>query len=334
MSEQLYDALEACLRELENGADLESVLARFPELSDDLRQILKTALAAKRLAPSGPSPDAVRRGRARLLQHAAEMRETAVKRGTGAGKSRTLLFPFSQRLAIVFSVLVLLFTVSGISGIGLVTASASALPGGRLYPVKRGWENIRLMFAIDPNTRTSLETQFYYERLSEVTALLAQGRVAPVEFAGIYLQVGGQVFVSGIQVIILDSTTLPREEIQIGDAVLVFGTTTPNGTVQANAIQLLTNPSVVPPGDPTPLPIPTTQVKPISTPLPAPTVMPTPTLQPAITIPQPTQTQPPTNNGNSNQNNNDNDDVDDDDDDDDNDNDDYDDDDDNDNDDD
>lgn len=303
---RIFDALEICLQEIENGADLESVLARFPELSGDLRPILKTALASRRLSPSETPPDAIRRARARVMQKAAELREPAASRGTTAGKSRTPFFPFVQRLAITFSVLALLFVASGISGIGLVNASASTLPGEQLYPFKRGWENIRLMLAIDPNARTALETQFYYERLSEVTALLAQGRVAPVEFAGIYLQADGQVFVSGIQIVILDSTNLPVEVMQNGDAVLVFGTTAPNGTIQANAIQLLTNPTVAPPGTSTPLPAPTIQVTPNSTPS-----------QPTITIPHPTQ--PPTNdgNGNSNQNNNGNDDDNDDDDDDD-----------------
>ena len=28
----LYDVLEICLQELENGADMESVLARYPDL--------------------------------------------------------------------------------------------------------------------------------------------------------------------------------------------------------------------------------------------------------------------------------------------------------------
>lgn len=303
MSELLYDTLEACLKELENGADIEAVLARHPQIADELRPILHASVAARSMAGAEPSPDALRRGRARLLQRAAEMREAEA----ALNKRKIPLFP---RLAISFALVVIFFMISGTS---LLNASAGALPGERLYTVKRSAENIRLLLTIDPSARTALETQFYYERLSEVTALLAQGQVAPVEFAGIYLQVDGQVFVSGIQIVILDSTILPPQGIQDGNAVLVFGATTPNGTVQANTIHLLGNPSVAPPGDSTPTPAPTMQIKPSSTPLPTHTVMPTPTLLPTIIIPQPTQIQPPTNagNGNSNQNsgnNNDNDD--------------------------
>ncbi len=40
----IYDVLEICLQELENGADMESVLARYPELAAELRPILKASV--------------------------------------------------------------------------------------------------------------------------------------------------------------------------------------------------------------------------------------------------------------------------------------------------
>ncbi|MDO9300065.1 MAG: hypothetical protein Q7T89_01725, partial [Anaerolineales bacterium] len=75
---KLYDVLEICLLELENGASLESILARYPDLANDLRPILKASVMARTMAVSAPSPDAVRRGRAKLLQHASEMREAKI----------------------------------------------------------------------------------------------------------------------------------------------------------------------------------------------------------------------------------------------------------------
>lgn len=320
---RLFDALEICLQEIERGADLETALRRFPDLAAELRPLLQAALAAKRLAAPHPPQETVLRVRARILQRSAELRGVEAKRGAMERRPRPFFLPFTKKFAVAFSVIALLLTMSGLGGIGIVTASASALPDERLYPVKRSWENLRLIFAFDPNARAALETQFYYERLSEVTTLLAEGRIAPVEFAGIYLQTGGQIFVSGIHVAILNSTALPQEGLQNGDAVLVFGTTTLSGIVQANAIQLLPNPSLAPPANPYPLPAPTIQAAPSPSPqTPAVTATPTPSVQPATIVPQPTQ--PPTNNDNrnSNQNNNDDDDDNDNDDDDDNDNDD------------
>ena len=40
MNNKLYDALEICLQEIENGATLENVVARFPDLAAELRPIL------------------------------------------------------------------------------------------------------------------------------------------------------------------------------------------------------------------------------------------------------------------------------------------------------
>jgi hypothetical protein len=284
----IFDALEICLQELENGAELESVLTRYPDLADELRPILKTSIAARNAAVPEPSPETLRRGRARVLQNAAEMREAKAQ----PAKLRTA--PILRRFLLSLSLVVLLLFISSN---GLLNASASALPGERLYPVKRGWENVQLMFVLDPASRSALETQFYNERFSEVTSLLTRGQVAPVEFAGVYLEVFGQVYVSGIQVIVLDTTTLPSDPIKNGAAVLVVGNTTSVGTVQANSIQLLTTASTVPTGDPI-------IVLPTATQRPQPSPTPEATLENENTNSSPVIT--PSSNTNSNANSNSN----------------------------
>jgi hypothetical protein len=283
----IFDALEICLQELENGAELESVLLRYPDLADELRPILKTSIAAQKVAAPEPSPETLRRGRARVLQNAAEMREAAAQ-------PTKRIFPIFRRLALSLALVVLLLFISSN---GLLNASASALPGERLYPVKRGWENVRLLFMLDPASRSALETQFYNERFSEVTSLLTRGQVAPVEFAGVYLEVFGQIYVSGIQVTVLDTTALPSDPIKNGAAVLVFGNTTSVGTVQANSIQLLTTASTVPMGSPV-------IVLPTATQRPQPSPTPEATLENENTNSSPVIT--PSSNTNSNANSNSN----------------------------
>ena len=158
---KLYDILEICLLELENGADLEVVLARYPELANELRPILKASAMAKSMAVAAPSPDVVRRGRAKLLQHASEMREAKLA-------PRRRMIPIFQRLAIALT----LATIFLASGTGLVGASSSALPGENLYPVKRTWEDVRLFFALKPEHKELLESEFESERLDEVGEIL------------------------------------------------------------------------------------------------------------------------------------------------------------------
>jgi hypothetical protein len=63
----LYEVLEICLREIEQGADIETVLFRYPDLADELRPILEASLHARRMAILGPSAEVVRRNRAKVL---------------------------------------------------------------------------------------------------------------------------------------------------------------------------------------------------------------------------------------------------------------------------
>ena len=204
----LFDALEFCLQEMERGADLDSVLARFPELADELRPILKTAAHAREMASAEPSPEVVRRSRARVMQHAAEIREAKA-----APRKRAI--PALQRFVISFG----LAAIFLLSGNGLLSASASALPGEQLYPVKRGWESVRLFFIFDTEARELLENEFENERLHEANELLSEGRHEVIDFAGVFMQVNGNSYVSGLQVILPEGMTLPEN----GDAVIVSG---------------------------------------------------------------------------------------------------------------
>jgi hypothetical protein len=237
----IFDVLETCLRDMENGADVESVLAAHPHFAAELRPLLHASLAARArgMAMSEPSPEAVRRGRAMVLQHAAQMREAKVT-------PRKRFIPAFQRLAIAF----VLATLFLFSGTGLVRASSTALPGENLYPVKLTWENLRLFFAFDEQSRKVLEHSFRNERLHEVNELLMEGRHETIRFAGIYMEVNGVTYVSGVQVVILDTSILPTEVLQSGVAVIVTGHTNAQGFVDVDAIELLPAGSFVPVGEP------------------------------------------------------------------------------------
>src|SRR3990172_4786021 len=75
----LYEALEICFRDIEQGADIETVLFRYPDLADELRPILEASANAKSMAVPDPSTDMLRRNRTKLLQHAAGMREAKAR---------------------------------------------------------------------------------------------------------------------------------------------------------------------------------------------------------------------------------------------------------------
>ena len=199
----LYEALESCLHDIENGADVEAVLLRYSDIAAELRPIVQASVNAKSLAAPNPSVDVMQRNRARLLQRASEMR--ASKAGSLPrfpwlrGRNETSGVVQLRRLAVTLIVLAALFA----SGTGLVRAASTTLPGDNLYPVKRTLEDVTLLFTFDLQQRESLAVEHENERLEECYELIAEGRSARVDFAGIITQQNGDEWlVSGITIVI------------------------------------------------------------------------------------------------------------------------------------
>ncbi len=231
MTNNIFDALEICLQEIENGADLESVLLRFPELADELRPILETSVTARELSAPAPSADVVRRNRARILQRAAEMRESGVK----SVLSFNLFAPL-RRAASTLVIVALVFA----SGTSLVGASSTSLPGDNLYPVKRSWEAMQLVFTFNARLRDALEVEHENERLEELQELFASGRSAKVMFSGVVtLQSDSGWLIAGIPVIVSPETHLPGAPVTVNSAVQVEGVAQTDGSVLATSIELL-----------------------------------------------------------------------------------------------
>lgn len=232
----IFNALEHCLTQIENGADLESVLKGYPELAEELRPILKTAIKASRNQTAEPSSEAFKRGREKVMYHASQMKivkPTPRRRTTVSIFSR---FAISLAIALFFLM----------SGTGLLSASASALPGDRLYSVKRGWENVRLFLIFDSEARTLLEDEFENERLHEVNELLSQGANTQIQFVGVFIQANGMNYVSGVQVVLPVGMQIPAS----GDIVSITGFTNQQGWVDVWSVELLPTGATVPVGNP------------------------------------------------------------------------------------
>lgn len=234
MADNLFDALEVCLQALEKGADLESCLARFPELAVELRPMLEAAgLAREQAVREVPEP-AMRRGRALLLRHAAEMRErdhaAAVPLWRRSGRAGRAV-----RLAatLVTTLVFLLF-----SGTGLVFASSKSLPGDNLYTVKRSWEDVQLALTVDPKARIQRQTEFEQERIQEIETLFSESRQTQVNFQGVVQsQKPGVWQIAGLKIAV-DSEVNLNGRIVPGSIVQVIGETE-NGLIKAEQITLL-----------------------------------------------------------------------------------------------
>lgn len=236
MTDRLYEALSESLKDIEAGADVETCLARYPHLANELRPLLDTAAQTRAAALTDVPPDVMRRARARVLDAAAEIRA----RPTAPFMLR-LRWPalrWSARLTrLVFTVLaVLAFMVTG--GAGLVSASSGALPGDRLYPVKRGWEGVRLLLTFNQTARQVLEESLENERLYEVTELLYKGRESDIEFYGVVSARTDTGWI--INQIIVQVTPQTRIEgvLSLGAYVEVDGRTSASGMVIAERIRV------------------------------------------------------------------------------------------------
>jgi hypothetical protein len=238
MNKKLFDALETCLQAIEKGETMDSALARFSEFQAELRPLLEASLHARTLRGSQPSDAAQRRGRARLLQRAAEMREQNRK------PKRTWLYNF-RPLAVTLAVLTIFFASTG-----LVRASSGALPGDGLYPVKRTWEGVQLLFTFDTMEREGLELEHENERLHEINELLAKGREEPVSFSGyVTAQDGDLWMVAGVPVRISSQTRLPGNAVVTGTGVKIVGRTDAQGFLIAQSVDILPAGTIIPPID-------------------------------------------------------------------------------------
>ncbi len=234
----LYEVLETCLQDLEQGAEIETVLFRYPELADELRPILEASVNAKNMTVPAPSTEVVLRNRAKVLQQAAQMREEEAK-----VRTRRLWSVPLRRALVTLIVLVMLFA----SGTGLVRAASNTLPGDQLYPVKRTWEDVLIAFTFNMQQRDALEVEHENERIQELQELFAEGRSAKVDFTGsITSQNLDQWLISGIPVAISPQTEMSDQHVLVGSAVRVTGQAQGNGVVLAERIVLLPPGSTLP----------------------------------------------------------------------------------------
>jgi hypothetical protein len=232
MSDQLFMALDNCLKMMDQGSDLESCLARYPELAAELRPLLLTAMDAASIAKNDIPIEVIRRGKANFLNAAAEIREQK------ASKKGLVSPPFKRIFRFSFAALVVLVLMAGIGGTGLVSAASGSLPGDQLYPVKLTWENIQLKLAIAQPEQVALEERFDQERVKEIHDLINIKRSEEVKFYGeVQGMFPGQIIVSSVTVAITPNTRIDGI-IQINTWVRVEGETQPDGLVVANRIKV------------------------------------------------------------------------------------------------
>ncbi len=224
-SPAVLDALEVCLAAQETGVETERLLNLYPEHAEALSAPLEGAELARALRAEGPSSESTRRVRAQVLQRAAALRRK---------QSRAPLFQGMRRLSWAFVWVLALLLVSGY---GLYSAAAQALPGETLYPVKRSLENLHLQLA--PAQRHTLEEAYNQRRVDEVQALIhSHSGGYNVSFWGtVEEQSDGRWVVDSIPLQLAPDVRIIGD-IRVGMVIEVEGETTAEGWLLARELHL------------------------------------------------------------------------------------------------
>lgn len=213
---------ENCLARLQHGEDLEIILAEHPEQAAALRPLLQTVINLQALPIPAPVPAKRNPARAHFLASAGERRPKPAGRPTWR-PIRTL----------VTSLFLLIVLLTSLLGTGL--ASAQALPGDTLYPVKRAVEKTRLALTSTSLERLKLEESFDQQRTLEAAKLVESSRGETVYFHGTLQQSASGWQVGSLAVYPSD----PGMDWNglAGAQVEVIGTTRPDG-VKVEELQL------------------------------------------------------------------------------------------------
>lgn len=243
MSDELLNALEACLAQLLQGDSLETALARYPDLADELRPLLETAHQAAQASyvvggtEAGSLPKFQAAQRAYFLAQAADKRNQSPAVVLPKRAWWRQLFSWVSQPAYLGIFLVVL----ALGGYGLTSAAYQSLPGDALYGLKRVVENTQLSLA-DDLTRAKLQREFEARRLAEIQALAQQGRALPVDFVGVVQQKRITFWlVSDLSVNITPETVVVGA-VEPGQRVRVQGDLQADGTISAVLLQGLDAP--------------------------------------------------------------------------------------------
>jgi hypothetical protein len=200
------DILERCTTAIQQGSSVEDCLALYPGRRDELEPLLGLA-ARLNSARALHAPEQLRTAvQARLADlsrlGASGLQERQPARPqppqdsfsmhsilSGLGRRRkdrrspleTGRLQRRPRLAPLFAGLLLILLV--VSGIGTASASARALPGDFLYPVKRAQEDFRLSITLDETSQARLRLDYAGRRIDEAATSLQENRPSAIDQA-------------------------------------------------------------------------------------------------------------------------------------------------------
>jgi hypothetical protein len=228
-NDPMVEILADCLEAIERGEmSVADCLQRFPQEAGDLAPLLEMVVKLRGMQKTPIRPEFVQQSPGRLL---AKLPPGAGGSSVTSGRANRYVYKqavssglFSRPVWVLTAIVVL---VIALAGSGVVYASGNALPGGALYPVKIGVEDVRLALSSQDGA-AELQVQFVQQRGNELERLIKLNRYDQVQEAiGQYeSQVG--IAVQAVQ------------HLRADDAVLATSLTTQIEATLSNNVTVLT----------------------------------------------------------------------------------------------
>jgi hypothetical protein len=174
----IEEILQSCLDMIRyKEEDIESVLARFPEMADELRPELETALwMQEQSSVFDPPPGFINISRKKLVAQIRQETGAAASRASPWSLAGLLAIFRSRQLTYRFAVAIILVVFLFTATTGVALASQSSLPGDTLYPVKIGLENVAVAVTLSPSGDARLHIRYADRRLDEIQSLVLESR--------------------------------------------------------------------------------------------------------------------------------------------------------------
>lgn len=171
-NQSIEATLDICLdRILKDKATIDSVLAGYPLLADELRPQLEAALwLTIQKSNTDPSPEFVSASPQRLMKR--------IQLESQAQKQKKQQFPSfwqnlftSKKFALQFGLAIIVIFSTVLFGSTAALAAQNAIPGEILYPLKTSLETIQLTITTSPVKEAQLHIQYADRRLTELQSL-------------------------------------------------------------------------------------------------------------------------------------------------------------------
>jgi hypothetical protein len=223
---KMSNALTDCLRRLEAGSTLDQVLADYPYLADQLRELLSTAQVAQLSGKTARIPASAQiDSRRRMLAQAQALKNR---------DKNNLFLPLFRFLSHNTGTILVGLTAFALLFIAL--GSTRALPGDSLYPVKIGAEQAGSSLYSGASSQTQREENFDSRRIAEINQMIIEKRTGSVQFGGFldYSKVAGWQ-VAGISLGIPPSVEKQSQSL-LGAYVDITGSLDTKGVVMVQML--------------------------------------------------------------------------------------------------